>query len=128
MSPEQARGQAIDKRTDIWAFGCVLYEMLTGLRPFEADDVSTTLARVIEREPDWSTMLLRQLTTVIDLTISDTETQPLCRTVGSFSAAPARRQALKFLPEDGRWLSPARFPLVDHGFTGRANLFCQTLL
>jgi len=53
MSPEQARGQAVDKRTDIWAFGCVLYEMLTGRAAFAGDTVSDTLARVLEGEPAW---------------------------------------------------------------------------
>ena len=53
MSPEQARGKAVDRRTDVWAFGCLLYEMLVGTRPFAGEDVSETLARVIEREPDW---------------------------------------------------------------------------
>jgi Tol biopolymer transport system component len=53
MSPEQARGQAVDKRTDIWAFGCVLYEMLTGHRAFEAGTLSDTLAAVLDREPNW---------------------------------------------------------------------------
>ena len=52
MSPEQARGRTADRRADIWAFGCVLYEMLTGRRAFEADDVSLTLARVLERDVD----------------------------------------------------------------------------
>jgi serine/threonine protein kinase len=51
MAPEQARGKAVDKRADIWAFGCVLYEMLTGQRAFGGEDVSSTLARVLEREP-----------------------------------------------------------------------------
>ena len=54
MSPEQAKGKPVDKRTDIWAFGCVLYEMLTGSQVFAAEDVSTILARVLEREPDLS--------------------------------------------------------------------------
>ena len=54
MSPEQARGQPVDKRTDIWAFGCVLYEMLTGRRAFAGDSVADTLAHVVEQEPDWS--------------------------------------------------------------------------
>ena len=53
MSPEQARGQTIDKRTDIWAFGCVLYEMLTGRVAFDRPTVSDTIAAIIEREPDW---------------------------------------------------------------------------
>jgi serine/threonine-protein kinase len=54
MSPEQARGKAANKRADIWAFGCVLYEMLTGARPFVGDTVTETLAAVLMREPDWS--------------------------------------------------------------------------
>ena len=52
MSPEQARGEAVDKRSDIWAFGCVAYEMLTGRRSFEGHTVSDTLASVLAREPD----------------------------------------------------------------------------
>ena len=54
MSPEQARGKAVDKRTDIFSFGAVLYEMLTARRAFPGEDVSETLAAVIESEPDWS--------------------------------------------------------------------------
>ncbi|MGH9199712.1 MAG: protein kinase domain-containing protein [Vicinamibacterales bacterium] len=54
MSPEQARGHAVDKRTDIWAFGCVLYEMLTGRAAFARETITDTLAAVVEREPDWS--------------------------------------------------------------------------
>jgi serine/threonine protein kinase len=54
MSPEQARGQVVDRRTDIWAFGCVLYEMLTGQRPFAGNTVSDTFVSILERDPDWS--------------------------------------------------------------------------
>jgi serine/threonine protein kinase len=53
MSPEQARGRAVDKRSDIWAFGCVLYEMLTGTRPFNGIDANEILGAVIHKEPDF---------------------------------------------------------------------------
>jgi serine/threonine protein kinase len=56
MSPEQARGQSVDKRGDIWAFGCVLYEMLTGRLAFPAETISDTIARILEHEPDWSAL------------------------------------------------------------------------
>ena len=56
MSPEQARGKSVDKRSDIWAFGTVLYEMLTGRKAFEGETVSDTLAAVLMREPDWSAL------------------------------------------------------------------------
>ena len=54
MSPEQARGKPVDKRADIWAFGVVLYEMLTGKRLFEGETISDTLAHVLTKEPDWT--------------------------------------------------------------------------
>jgi len=53
MSPEQARGKATDHRTDIWSFGCIMYQMLTSHLPFEGETATDTLARIIEREPDW---------------------------------------------------------------------------
>ena len=56
MSPEQARGKSVDRRTDIWSFGCVLYECLTGRRVFEGETVSDMVARILEREPDWSAL------------------------------------------------------------------------
>ncbi|MEE9235637.1 MAG: protein kinase, partial [Candidatus Acidoferrales bacterium] len=54
MSPEQARGARVDKRADVWAFGCVLYEMLTAKRTFQSDSVQDTLAAVLRAEPDWN--------------------------------------------------------------------------
>jgi serine/threonine-protein kinase len=56
MSPEQARGRTVDKRTDVWAFGCVLYEMLTGTRPFGGEDLAETIGAVIHKEPAWATL------------------------------------------------------------------------
>lgn len=54
MSPEQARGQDVDKRTDIWAFGCLVYEMISGHSPFAGGTVSDTIAAILHREPDWT--------------------------------------------------------------------------
>ena len=56
MSPEQARGKPVDKRTDIWAFGCVLFEMLTGRLAFLGDTLPDTMAAILERQPDWTTL------------------------------------------------------------------------
>jgi serine/threonine-protein kinase len=56
MSPEQAKGKPADTRSDIWAFGCVLYEMLTGKRAFDGEDVADTLAFVLTRDPDWNAL------------------------------------------------------------------------
>jgi serine/threonine protein kinase len=56
MSPEQARGLAVDKRTDVWAFGCVLYEMLTGRAAFARATVSDTIAAILERQPEWTAL------------------------------------------------------------------------
>jgi serine/threonine-protein kinase len=67
MAPEQARGLAVDKRADIWAFGCVLYEMLTGRQAFAGDSVSDSIASILTKEPDWTALpsstpaLLRRL-------------------------------------------------------------------
>ncbi len=56
MSPEQARGRNVDRRADVWAFGCILYECLAGRQVFAGDTVSDVIARILEREPDWSAL------------------------------------------------------------------------
>ncbi len=56
MSPEQAKGKAVGKRADIWAFGCVLYECLTGKRAFEGETIAETLASILKGEPDWPSL------------------------------------------------------------------------
>ena len=56
MSPEQAKGRPADKRSDIWAFGCVLYEMLTGQRPFGGEDVTETIAGIVKSDPEWAAL------------------------------------------------------------------------
>ena len=66
MSPEQARGQEVDKRTDMWAFGCVLYELLAGKQAFHGDTVTEILAGVLRGEPDWSALPAATPTTVRD--------------------------------------------------------------
>ena len=68
MSPEQARGVAsVDRRADIWAFGCVLYEMLTARRAFEGDTVTETIASVLRSEPEWEPLLARAPQALVDL-------------------------------------------------------------
>jgi serine/threonine-protein kinase len=56
MAPEQAKGRAADKRSDIWSLGCVLYEIFTGTRAFDGDDIADTLANVLKSEPDWNAL------------------------------------------------------------------------
>jgi Tol biopolymer transport system component len=67
MSPEQARGKECDKRTDIWAFGCVLYELLTGKRAFDGEDTTEILAAVVKTEPDWTRLPATTPVKVVDL-------------------------------------------------------------
>lgn len=69
MSPEQAKGRSADKRADVWAFGCVLYEMLAGRSPFGGADVPTILARIVDRDPDFSALPMNlhpKLTAVLE--------------------------------------------------------------
>src|SRR5262249_11747396 len=56
MAPEQAKGRPADKRSDIWAFGCVLFEMLTGTRPFDGEDITDVLGAVVRLDPNWNAL------------------------------------------------------------------------
>jgi Tol biopolymer transport system component len=98
MSPEQAKGRPVDARTDIWAFGCVLYEMLTGRRAFEGEDVSDTLAAILRGEPDW--MRLPSLPASITALIRRCLERDWRRRVGSMST-------VRFVLEDPGSVSSA---------------------
>jgi serine/threonine-protein kinase len=108
MSPEQARGKTVDKRADVWAFGCVLYEMLAGKRPFEGDDVSQTLARVIEREPDWNALSEVAPTSVVQVVRRCLEKDPSNRLRDIGDARLELRDALAVPREVGVTPPPAR--------------------
>ena len=86
MSPEQARGKTVDKRANIWAFGAVLFEMLTGKRAFGGEDVGDTLAAVLRAEPDWNALPPDAAFPVRTLLRGCLEKNPRQR-IGSISAA-----------------------------------------
>jgi Tol biopolymer transport system component len=79
MAPEQAKGKAVDRRADIWAFGVVLYEMLTGRRAFEGEDVSTTLAAVLMKDPEWDALPASTPTALRRLVLRCLERDPRLR-------------------------------------------------
>jgi serine/threonine protein kinase/tetratricopeptide (TPR) repeat protein len=80
MSPEQARGRVVDRRADVWAFGCVLFECLCARQVFGGDTVSDVMVRVLEREPDWNALPVAAPTKLVDLLrrclLKDPETRP----------------------------------------------------
>jgi serine/threonine protein kinase len=86
MSPEQAKGKPVDKRADIWAFGAVLFEMLTGTRAFDGEDVGDTLAAVLRAEPDWNALPAEVTFPVRTLLRGCLEKDPRQR-IGDISAA-----------------------------------------
>jgi len=92
MSPEQAKGRGADKRSDVWSFGCVLYEMLAGKRPFEGEDVSDTLAAVLRADPDWAA-LPKSLPASIELLVRRCLERDRRRRVGDVST-------IRFLLDD----------------------------
>jgi serine/threonine protein kinase/Tol biopolymer transport system component len=113
MSPEQARGKAVDKRADIWAFGAVLFEMLTGQRAFTGDDVAETLANVINKEPAWEA-LSTALPTHVRQTLRLCLRKPLRERVpdigavrlaldGAFETAASQAPPTTVASSRGRW-------------------------
>jgi eukaryotic-like serine/threonine-protein kinase len=103
MSPEQARGQAIDQRADVWAFGCVLFELLAGTSPFAGETWSETVARVLEREPPWAQLPRATPARVRDLLRRCLRKDPATRLP---DMAAARREI------EGCLASPFKIPLA----------------
>ena len=117
MAPEQTRGKRVDRRADIWAFGCVLYEMLSGLRPFGGSDVTDTLAAVVSDTPDWGRLpagLPSVVRTLIERCL-DKDPRERLRDIGEARIALTRAAASSLttgterrrrwpISLDGRWL------------------------
>lgn len=99
MSPEQARGAVADRRSDVWAFGCVLYEMLTGTRAFAGEDITETLASVVRGQPDW-TLLPASLPAAIRALLEGCFEKDRRKRIGDISVA-------RFVLERGPALTPA---------------------
>lgn len=128
MSPEQARGKPVDKRTDIWAFGVVLYEVLTGRRAFLGEDVSLTLAEVMKSDPDWSklpTATPRPIRQLLHRCV-DKEPRRRLRDIGEarilledpFSGSPAEETSMQgqVKRNPGKWIAASAAFLVALAF------------
>jgi eukaryotic-like serine/threonine-protein kinase len=100
MSPEQARGKRVDRRADIWAFGCVLYEMLTGQGPFAGETTSDVLACVIRAEPDWSVLPGSASPRIRELLRRSLQKDPKQRLRDIGDARIAIEEALSGAPQD----------------------------
>jgi Tol biopolymer transport system component len=123
MSPEQARGKTIDKRTDIWAFGCVLYEMLTGRMTFSGETTSDIIAAIIERSPDWSKLpaaVPPDLRRVIERCL-EKDPKRRARDIGDIRAdLDALHPALATSGPARPWMALAAFVAVAMAVTGLA--------
>jgi Tol biopolymer transport system component len=116
MSPEQAKGQPADKRSDIWAFGCVLYEMLTGVRLFQGGDVADTLAAVLTRDPDWTKLpggLPRAIRSLLRRSLERDRRKRMADVAGALFALD---EALDMSAEPGRRAASARTRLASAGW------------
>jgi serine/threonine protein kinase len=120
MSPEQAKGRVADKRSDVWAFGCVLYEMLAGRRAFHGDDVSDTMAAVLRGEPDWNA-LPSDLSPAVRTLLRRTLEKDRRDRIGDAAAA-------LFVLRDLNHLSQASGAVVRHGRPRSAIAFAAVAL
>src|SRR5262245_8087428 len=119
MSPEQAKGRPVDTRTDVWAFGCVLYEMLTGKRAFAGEDVSDTLAVVLRGEPDWNALppgLPASVRTVLEGALTKDRT-----------ACIADMSTARFLLAEPRITATAAQALTKEPLRGRGAVFAAAI-
>ena len=128
MSPEQARSRALDARSDLWAFGCVLYEMLAGRKAFDGESVSDILVAILDREPDWAALPAATPPPLRELLRHLLEKDPAKRpgNVGetrAFLEAAAGSRTTATFPASGRsgsLVAPGRRPGARHG-RGRAS-------
>jgi serine/threonine-protein kinase len=130
MSPEQARGKIVDKRADIWAFGAVLFEMLTGTRPFEGEDIAETLGAVIHKEPVWSrlpTATPASIRTVLQRCLQKDPRQRV-RDIGDVRLAlEGAFETATILPGVGAAVSAASLPGWRRALSWVAGLACAAL-
>ncbi len=110
MSPEQARGRSVDRRTDIWSFACVLYECLAGRQAFGGETLSDTMARILEREPDWSALPARTPARVRELLLRCFDKDPMRRLRDIGDARLELERALEDVRAGGRGTAPAEAP------------------
>ena len=131
MSPEQARARPVDKRTDIWAFGCVLYEMLTGRIAFAGETITDTLVAVLEQKPDWTALPAATPIPIRRLLqrCLDKDLKQRLRDIGD---ARAELEQLGATPEDSSALEPTGRPrrgtVAVAAATGALALTCAGLL
>ncbi len=114
MSPEQARGLQADKRADVWGFGCVLYEMLTGRMAFGGATISDSIAKMLEREPDWSALPSRH-------------PESLRRLLAALPCRRMRSDGLRDIGDARIELEPEDAPRRDQEVAGNPSLVAMGL-